>query len=70
MRWYRRLAAREYDSSDRRESRGPHRTPDIAALVLHMATENTRIRGALFNLGHDIGRNTPRSQPRGTIRLS
>jgi putative transposase len=37
--------------------------PDIRKLVMRMARENpswgyTRIRGALFNLGHDIARNT------------
>jgi hypothetical protein len=63
MRWYRRLVARKYDSSARRRSSQPRRRADIVALVLRMAKENatwgyTRIRSALFNLGHDIGRNT------------
>ena len=62
LRWYRRLVAKKYDSSDRGRSR-PRRTADIAELVLRMARDNsgwgyTRIRGALSNLGHDIGRNT------------
>jgi hypothetical protein len=62
LRWYRRLVAKKYDGSNRR---GPGRAPtvvDIVQLVLRMARENswgyTRIRGALNNLGHDIGRNT------------
>jgi hypothetical protein len=63
MRWYRRLVARKYDSSARRGGTCPRRTPDIVEFVLRMAKENatwgyTRIRGALFNLGHEMGRNT------------
>jgi putative transposase len=54
LRWYRRLVARKYDSSARRHSSQPKRTPDIVQLVLRMAAQNTawgytRIRGALFN---------------------
>jgi putative transposase len=60
LRWYRRLVAKKYDGTN---SRGTRRPPDIVALVLRMAKENatwgyTRIRGALFNLGHELGRNT------------
>jgi len=63
LRWYRNLVAKKYDGS---AARGPGRPPtkaDIAKLVIQMATENpgwgyTRIRGALWNLGHDLGRNT------------
>jgi putative transposase len=63
MRWYRRLVASKYDGTTGRGTSRPRRTPDIVALVLRMAKENagwgyTRIRGALFNLGHEIGRNT------------
>jgi transposase InsO family protein len=63
LRWYRRLVARKYDSSAQRESARPRRKPDIVELVLRMAKQNptwgyTRIRGALHNLGHDLGRNT------------
>ncbi len=63
LRWYRRLIAQKYDGSARRR-RGRPLTPQvIAELVVRMAVENprwgyTRIRGALANLGHDIGRNT------------
>jgi transposase InsO family protein len=61
--WYRRLVAKKYDGSTRRRSARPRQTMDIVELVLRMARENrgwgyTRIRGALNNLGHDIGRNT------------
>jgi putative transposase len=63
LRWYRRLVARKYDGSRRR---GPGRPPTQAALaklVVRMASSNptwgyTRIRGALCNLGHDLGRST------------
>ena len=63
LRWYRRLIAQKYDGSARRR-RGRPLTPQvIAELVVRMAVENprwgyTRIRGALANLGHEIGRNT------------
>ena len=63
LRWYRSLIAKKYDGSRRR---GPGRPPTQAALaklVVRMASSNptwgyTRIRGALRNLGHDLGRST------------
>jgi len=63
LRWYGSLVARKYDGSRRR---GPGRPPTRAALaqlVIRMASSNptwgyTRIRGALRNLGHDLGRST------------
>jgi len=63
LRWYRSLVARKYDGSRRR---GPGRPPTPAALaklVVRMALSNpgwgyTRIRGALGNLGHRLGRST------------
>jgi len=63
LRWYRRLIAKKYDGSSRR---GPGRPPtdkEIADLVVRMAVDNpgwgyTRIRDALWKLGHEIGRNT------------
>ncbi len=63
LRWYRNLVAKKYDGS---AARGPGRPPtetDIAKLVVQMAAANpgwgyTRLRGALWNLGHDLGRNT------------
>ena len=65
LRWYRQLVADKYNSSASRR-RGPGRprtNQEIRALVVRMALENvrwgyTRIRGALHNLGIDIGRNT------------
>ena len=62
LRWYRRLIAQKYDGSARRR-RGRPLTPQVMAeLVVRIAVENprwgyTRIRGALANLGHEIGRN-------------
>jgi putative transposase len=63
LRWYRNLVARKYDGSQSRTAGRPRTAVAIARLVVRMATENpgwgyTRIRGALYNLGHDIGRNT------------
>jgi putative transposase len=60
---YRNLGAKKYDgSAARRPGRPPTKT-DIAKLVIQMATANrgwgyTRVRGALWNLGHELGRNT------------
>ena len=62
-RWHRKLVARKYDSSRRR---GPGRPPvmrTIKELIVRMARENqgwgyTRIKGALDNLGHEVGRST------------
>src|SRR4051812_33647679 len=61
--WHRHLIARKYDGHQRR---GPGRPPTTAAirqLVVRMAMENrdwgyTCIRGALANLGHNVGRGT------------
>ena len=63
LRWYRQLVAAKYDGSARRGPGRPRRRDVIAALVVRMATENpswgyTRIRGALSNLGHTVGRST------------
>jgi putative transposase len=63
LRWYRNLVARKYDGSQSRTAGRPRTAVAIARLVVRMATENpgwgyTRIRGALYNPGHDIGRNT------------
>jgi putative transposase len=63
LRWYRQLVAAKYDGS---KQRGPGRPPtklDIVSLVVRMAKENpswgyTRLRGALFNLSHEVARNT------------
>jgi hypothetical protein len=63
LRWYRRLVAKQYDGSTTRRPGRPSTTPNIAALVVRMATENptwgdTRIRGGLKCLCHDVARNT------------
>jgi hypothetical protein len=63
LRRYRRLVAKKYDGSQTRRPGRPPTKPDIAVLVVRMATENptwryTRIRGGLKPLGHDVARNT------------
>lgn len=63
LRWYRRLVAKMYYGSQPRRPGRPSTKPDIAALVVRMATENptwgyTRIRGGLKHIGHDVARNT------------
>jgi len=63
FRWYRRLVATKYDGSTTRRPGRPSTEPHIAARVVRMATENptwgdTRIRGGLKRLGHDVARNT------------
>jgi hypothetical protein len=63
LRWYRALVARKYDGSKARKAGRPGTKPGIEQLVMRMARGNrswgyTRIRGALRNLGHEIGRNT------------
>jgi putative transposase len=63
LRWYAKLIARKYDGSKLRRQGRPRVAADIEELIVQMAQENprwdyTRIRGALRNLGHEIGRNT------------
>ncbi len=63
LRWYRRLIAQKYDGSSYRRAGRPRTAADIERLIVTMARENirwgyTRIRGALYNLGHEIGLNT------------
>jgi putative transposase len=63
LRWYSRLMAKKYDGTSLRGTARPRRTPEVVELVLRMVRENsgwgyTRIRGALHNVGYDIGRNT------------
>src|ERR1700674_5032108 len=63
MRWYRELVASEWDYSDRRGPGRPRVMKDIVDLIVRMALENrswgyTRIKGALANLGHQVGRGT------------
>ena len=67
LHWYRLLVARKYDSSGKRRGPGRPRTDErIRELVVEMATDNpgwgyTRIRDAMGNLGHAIGRTTVQS---------
>ena len=63
LRWYRKLIARKYDGSKFRKAGRPKTVVEIEQLIIRMAGDNprwgyTRIRGALYNLGHEIGRNT------------
>ena len=63
LRWYRTLVARKYDGSKVRQAGRPRTKQVIEQLVVRMARDNprwgyTRIRGALRNLGHQVGRNT------------
>ena len=63
LRWYRRLIAQTYDGSARRGRGRPMTRRAVAVRVVRMAVENpqwgdTRIRGALSNLGHEIARTT------------
>ena len=63
VRWYRMLIAKKYDGSAARSAGRPKTAAEIEQLIVEMARGNstwgyTRIRGALYNLGHDIGRNT------------
>ena len=62
--WYRRLVAKKFDGSKHRPYPGrPTVEPDVEALVVRMARENTgwgydRIVGALANLGHRLSDQT------------
>jgi hypothetical protein len=62
--WHRKLIAKKYDSSGKRRKAGrPPTKGELCDLVTRMAEENrgwgyTRIRGAMANLGHEIGRGT------------
>ncbi|HEX9347518.1 MAG TPA: integrase core domain-containing protein [Gemmatimonadales bacterium] len=61
LRWYRELVASKWNYSHRRSPGRPRVMKTIVDLVLQMALENpswgyTRIRGALANLGHQVGR--------------
>jgi transposase InsO family protein len=63
LRWYRELVAKKYDGSSKRAPGRPRVSGDITDLVLRMAADNprwgyTRIRGALANVGHEVGRTT------------
>jgi transposase len=63
LRWYRRLIAKQNDCSKARTAGRPKTASETEQLIMQMARENprwghTRIRGALHNPGHEVGRNT------------
>lgn len=63
LRWYRELVASKWNYSHRRSPGRPRVVETIAGLIVRMALDNpswgyTRIRGALANLGHEVGRGT------------
>ena len=63
LRWHRELVASKWNYSQRRGPGRPRIMQTIVDLILRMALENrswgyTRIRGALVNLGHQVGRGT------------
>ena len=63
LRWYRELVAAKYDSSKKHGPGRPKKAAEIERLLLEMATRNTtwgytRLRDAMKNVGHDIGRTT------------
>ena len=63
LRWHRTLIARKYDGSGQRRPGRPRVMKEIRQQALQMARENPswgygRIRGALRNLGHKVGRTT------------
>ena len=63
LRWYRELVAFKWNYSHRRGPGRPRIMTTIVDLIMRMALENpswgyTRIRGALANLGHQVGRGT------------
>ena len=67
LRWYHRLIARKFDGSKRRTQRGrPPVTEEVERLAVQMAEENPtwgyrRIRSALANVGHPIGKTMVRN---------
>ena len=63
LRWYQRLIAKKYDGTRRRGPGRPATDANVRELVVRMAKEcptwgDTRIKGAMQNLGHCVGRNT------------
>ncbi len=64
LRWYRDLIAAKYDGSERRRGPGrPRAATTAVSQLVAMARENptwgyTRLRGALSNVGYELGRST------------
>ena len=57
------LVAKKYDGSAKRGPGRPRSDAEIVKLILQMARENpgwgySRLKGALANVGYEIGRNT------------
>jgi len=64
--WHRKLIAKKYDSSSKRGPGRPRVKDEIPKLTVRMAQDNASwgyptIRGALFNLGHEVARETIRN---------
>jgi hypothetical protein len=60
VRWYRTLVARKYDGSKAHKTGRPWTLVDIERLIVQMGQGSpcwgyTQIRGAMRNLGHDVG---------------
>jgi len=66
LKWHRELVRRKWTYRRRLASGRPPVSPDIAALLLRLATENPRwgygrLQGELLKLGHALGRSTIRA---------
>lgn len=66
LRWHQKLIAMKYDGSERRRPGRPRVQDEIPKLAVRMAEEipswgYATIRGALFNLGHTVARETVRN---------
>ena len=64
--WHRKLVAQKWDYSKRRRPGRPPVKEEIAKITVRMARENpswgyTTIRGALYNLGHEVAGETARN---------
>ena len=65
LRWHRELVARKWTFLERRRPGRPSPRAEIEALIVRMAIENpgwgyTRIKGAMSNLGYQVGRGSVR----------
>jgi hypothetical protein len=63
LRWYRELITDKYNGAAKRGAGRPRMTESLREMILRFEKENsgwgyTRLRGALRNLGHVVGRNT------------
>ena len=63
LRWHRRLVAQKWNFAYRRGPGRPGIMREISEWIVRMALDNSgwgyaRIQGALFNLGHKVGRGT------------